>query len=96
MELAAGAKLGSGDAAVRLDEHKRAAKKIRLGLERRASEKGAQALEEVRVSYLIAVLILKYATFFRRRTWVTITIALSTSSMLRPRANWTDEKGTKD
>jgi len=48
LELAAGAKLGSGDAAVRLDEHKRAAKKIRLGLERKASEKGAQTLEEAK------------------------------------------------
>lgn len=48
LELAAGAKLGSGENAVRQEEHKKASKKIRLGLERKASEREAQTLEQVR------------------------------------------------
>ncbi|KLO16335.1 hypothetical protein SCHPADRAFT_217011 [Schizopora paradoxa] len=48
LELAAGAKLGSGEKSVKLEEQKRASKKIRLGLERKASEREAQTLEQAK------------------------------------------------
>lgn len=47
MELAAGAKLGKGESLVRQKERSKAAKRVRLGLERQVGVEKTKALEQV-------------------------------------------------
>lgn len=47
LELSAAAKLGKGEASVRKEERNKAAKRVRLGLERKLKERNEKALEEV-------------------------------------------------
>ncbi|EJD01330.1 uncharacterized protein FOMMEDRAFT_158463 [Fomitiporia mediterranea MF3/22] len=48
LELAAGAKLGKGEVAVKQEERSKASKKVRMGLERKVEERRQKAVEEAK------------------------------------------------